>query len=77
MRALLIQYIVLYSKMGYTQPASLIASYLRDGLPSPEFQWHMLERIQETLAYEGAPAWLYESLMWHIAELHEKMHAGQ
>ena len=77
MKALLIQYIVLYSKMGYTQPASLIARYLEQGLPLPEYQWRMLDRIQETLAYEGAPAWLYESLIWHVAELHEMRRAGQ
>ena len=76
MRALLIQYTVLYSKMGYSVAASVLAEYLRGGMQL--YTWlEVLAQVENELAYAGAPAWLYESLIWHIAELHETMHAGQ
>ena len=76
MKALLIQYTVLYSKMGYSVAASVLAEYLRGGMQL--YTWlEVLDQVQNELAYAGAPAWLYESLMWHIAEHTERMQANQ
>ena len=76
MRALLIQYTVLYSKMGYAVAASVLAEYLRGGMQL--YTWlEVLAQVENELAYAGAPAWLFNSLVWHLAERDERMHAEQ
>jgi len=74
MKALLIQYIILYSKAGYAPAASILLKRIDTAytdLPT------ILDKLQEELAYSGAPTWLFNSLVWHIAERDERMQAGQ
>jgi len=74
MKALLIQYVILYSKAGYAPAASILLKRIDTAytnLPT------ILSALQNELAYAGAPTWLFNSLVWHLAELYERMQAGQ
>jgi len=72
-KRLLIQYTVLYSKAGYAPAAAVLCRWLQGDCTPPQ----ALDAVQEELAYAGAPAWLYNSLVWHLAEMHEKVQTGQ
>jgi len=68
MNALYIKYIVLFSKMGCSSAASLLARPASYG-SYPPITAPLLSSIQDELAYVGAPTWLFNSLVWHVAEM--------
>jgi len=78
MRGLLIKYAVLYSKAGYAPAAAILCRWLED-MRRPRVEINparVLDAVQEELAYAGAPTWLFNSLLWHLAEMREKVQAG-
>jgi len=72
MKALLIQYTVLYSKAGYSVAAMYCSQAATDGLRLDD----LLHIIRDELAYAGAPTWLYNSLKYHAGQLVRKSTAS-